>query len=121
MLKESPSGELPGGRRWYTDNYFDLIVWMDTDKSIRGFQLCYDKFKTERAITWMRDKGFSHERIDDGESNPAKNLTPVLLPDGICPINEVLDHFIAASTGIDAGIRTFVENKLKEYASIEDA
>jgi len=30
-------------RRWFKDDYFDLIVWYNrNDYSIRGFQLCYD-------------------------------------------------------------------------------
>jgi hypothetical protein len=33
-----------GPRRWFTDSYFDLIVWYQgASSSIAGFQLCYDK------------------------------------------------------------------------------
>ncbi len=88
---------------------------MDADDSIRGFQLCYDKFKTERALTWTRDKGFSHERIDDGEGNPTKNLTPVLVPDGICPIREIIELFLSQSAEIDPQVRALVLDKLREY------
>src|SRR5512135_52445 len=102
MLKEHISDkEQPGGRRWFTDDYFDLIVWMGPDGGIQGFQLCYDKFKSEHAVTWTGKDGFRHERIDDGESNPSKNLTPILLPDGNCPISDIIQRFFLASAGID--------------------
>ena len=60
-----------GFRRWFTDSDFDLIVWyegQDEDGPIAGFQLCYDKQGAERALTWRRATGFSHEKVDDGET-----------------------------------------------------
>ncbi len=30
-------------RRWFNDDYFDLIVWFSEKDSISGFQLCCDK------------------------------------------------------------------------------
>ena len=39
-------------RRWFTDEEFDLIVWYGDDRSLVGFQLCYDKQDRERALTW---------------------------------------------------------------------
>ena len=38
-------------RRWISDDYFDFIVWYETDVQIYGFQLCYDKSGRERALT----------------------------------------------------------------------
>ncbi len=117
MLKESFHAGLKARnkRLWFSDDYFDLIVWMEPDDRIRGFQLCYGKFKSEHAVTWTEEKGFGHERIDDGESNPSKNLSPILLPDGACPINDVIRRFLQASIEIDKNIRQFVETKLKKY------
>ncbi len=117
MLKESSFTTYPAqdGRRWYSDNYFDLIVWTGPDSSISGFQLCYDKYRTERAVTWTKETGYSHERVDDGEWNPAKNLTPILVPDGLCPIGEIIDLFLSRSAEIDPSIRSFVIDRLREY------
>ena len=40
-----------GHRRWFTDSYFDLIVWYERDgATLAGFQLCYDKEGEERAL-----------------------------------------------------------------------
>ncbi|MBL8993039.1 MAG: hypothetical protein JNM63_06830, partial [Spirochaetia bacterium] len=37
-----PPGDLP--RRWFTNEYFDLILWFENEdrKTLFGFQLCYD-------------------------------------------------------------------------------
>lgn len=60
------SGE--GFRRWFTDDYFDLIVWYKNDrKTIDGFQLCYDKEHKERALTWRSSGSYVHTGVDDGE------------------------------------------------------
>ena len=36
-----------GFRRWFLDDYFDLIVWYNNSHDIEGFQLCYDKKYSE--------------------------------------------------------------------------
>jgi hypothetical protein len=109
-----------GHRRWFTDEYFDLIVWSDrpgSDRShITGFQLCYDRNGYERALTWTRDRGFSHERIDSGENSPGSpKSTPILVADGNFHGASVRNRFRAASSGIDRNIADLVLEKLTEY------
>jgi hypothetical protein len=70
------AGDLP--RSWMTDEYFDLFVWYEEDGTIHGFQLCYDKPGTERAITWLRTGRLSHTLVDSGEDKPGANRIPVL-------------------------------------------
>lgn len=113
MLKESSLGK--STRRWFSDDYFDLIVWIGRNGAVSGFQLCYDKYKKERALTWTEKKGYSHERIDDGESNPSKNLTPILVPDGICSSQEIVELFLLRSAEMDSQLRSFMVDKLREY------
>lgn len=117
MLREVTSREYPDkeNRRWFSDDYFDLIVWLDSDNSIRGFQLCYDKRCMERAVTWWNNAGFSHERVDSGENNPEKNRSPILTPDGISPVQDLLGRYGAESTHIDHEVREFVLTELTEY------
>ncbi len=116
MLKEiSPAVQKDRGRRWFTDDYFDLIVWLGPHAAISGFQLCYDIRDAERALTWTTGKGFSHERVDAGEENPTKNKTPVLVPDGLFRSREILAHFLERSADIDPRIRSFVSDKLRDY------
>lgn len=116
MLKEISSPTDKQKRRWFSDDYFDLIVWIDRNEKISGFQLCYDKHKAERALTWTKDKGYTHERIDDGEANPTKNRTPILVPDGIFGVKEITELFSKKSSAIAPDIRSFVLEKLRGYS-----
>lgn len=96
-------------RQWFSDDYFDLIVWYGPDRQARvGFQLCYDKGGHERAVTWLEDKGFQHHAVDDGEPDPFTNATPILRPDGGLPLAAVVAEFQTRAAGIDAEIRAWV-------------
>jgi hypothetical protein len=104
-------------RRWFRDDYFDFIVWIGQDAAITGIQLCYDKEGHERAITWRQNTGFSHERVDTGETNPEKNRSPMLVPDDVCPVHAVLEQFTNRSNGITQRVRSFVLARLQKYAA----
>ena len=106
-----------GRRRWFTDSFFDLIVWYQGDGSqIRGFQLCYDKQSSERALTWHRGQGFDHRRIDDGEYPGRMKMTPILVPDGAFDYAVIAERFREESGRIDADIRGFVYKTLMSYS-----
>jgi len=117
MLKEYPTRQHKGDpkRRWFSNNYFDLIVWQDDISEIIKFQLCYDKSGKERALTWTQGSGFDHNLIDDGEGSPLKNLSPILLADGLFPASEILNIFVADSEVIEQQIRSFIIDKLSTY------
>jgi hypothetical protein len=117
MLKEYPTQQHRGeqNRRWFSNPYFDLIVWQNSLSEITKFQLCYDKSGKERAVTWTQGKGFDHNLIDEGEETPFKNQSPILLKDGQFHASEVLEIFIADSELIDQQIRSFVIDKLSSY------
>lgn len=109
-----------GRRRWFTDSCFDLIVWYERDSSsIAGFQLCYDKEREERALTWRRGAGFDHKRIDDGEVSGRMKMTPVLIPDGTFDYTVIAERFRRESDTIDPGIRELVYKKLANYPQSE--
>ena len=114
MLREVPTSALPGEprRRWFTDETFDLIVWFAADGTISTFQLCYDRRHNERALTWTKDDGLSHHRIDDGEVGPDKNQAPILVADGAFPRDERLRHLVNEAAEIDAWIRALVVEKI---------
>ena len=117
MLRELPASQVPDEprRRWFTDEYFDLIVWFTADGTICSFQLCYDRRHNERSLTWTKDGGFSHHRIDDGEVNPAKTQAPILVADGAFPRDEVVQLLVNEAEEIDASIAEFVVGKIGEY------
>jgi hypothetical protein len=107
-------GESP--RRWFSDDFFDLIVWYSPRSDIEGFQLCYQKGRDEKALTWFKDAGFSHNRIDNGEGRPGRHkMTPILTPDGLFDKDHILGLFRKESTEIDFTIASFVSEKMMEY------
>jgi hypothetical protein len=117
MLTEYPTTRPSAGaqRRWFCDEYFDLIVWFADDSTIWGFQLCYDRGRSERAFTWTSAAGYSHDRIDDGEDSPTKNRSPILVPDGTFDAPAILTRLIGSSATRDRGVRKFVMEKIRSY------
>ena len=70
-------------RRWFADDYFDLMVWVGKNGEFIGFQLCYDKSGDEHALTWHKKTGFNHHRVDSGELQRPYKATPILVADGV--------------------------------------
>ena len=106
-----------GMRRWFTDEYFDLIVWYDNAHALLGFQLCYDKQGRERALTWTSEHGFQHNRIDQGEIPGHAKMTPVIIADGEFAPGPVGERFRAASSQIDPAVAGLVYEKVSAYPS----
>lgn len=104
-----------GFRRWFCDNYFDLIVWYDDDGKLVGFQLCYDKVGRERALTWTRQHGFQHNRIDSGEVSGHVKMTPVIIADGDFSSEPIAELFHKECARIDSAVSRFVYSAVKGY------
>jgi len=104
-----------GSRRWFTDDYFDLIVWYGAGARPTGFQLCYDKAMHERALTWTAERGFQHNRVDAGEVPGHPKMTPVIVADGAFEGGPVAARFREASAGIDPRVATFVLERLSSF------
>ncbi len=117
MLKEHTTRQVSGDprRRWFFDDSMDLIVWVDEDSTILGFQLCYEFMRDELAFTWTADSGYSNSRVDTGEASPEKNLSPILIRDRHFPKERVLKRFRSCSTDLDQGIRRQVLSRLAGY------
>ena len=111
-----------GFRRWFRDGYFDLIVWYDADASGNpvgeptGFQLCYDRGRRERAVTWRRTGTFVHERVDDGEVLGPKR-TPVMQSAGAFDATGMVARFERESYRIDNAVVQLVRSVLSERAN----
>lgn len=82
FTKVARESEADGSRRWFSDDEMDLIVWYSADGALEGFQLCYDKSRRERAFEWRRGGSLRHFVVDDGESTPLRNDTPILKSGG---------------------------------------
>ncbi len=101
--------------KWFSDEYFDLAVWFYDNGEIKSFQLSYDIYNKNHALTWKEGIGFSHDEIDDGDSPGYHKMTPVLVPDGEFPREKIAGKFLEASKEIDQNISRFVYNKIMSY------
>jgi hypothetical protein len=99
-------------RRWFADDYFDLIVWFDKRGQVIGFQLCYDIPGEEHALTWREQTGFSHQRVDDGELQRPYKATPILVQDGSVDYAAISRLFEERSSAIDEKVAKFVLDKI---------
>lgn len=91
-------------KRWFFDHEIDLLIWCDTKNEITGFQLCYDKLKDPHALTWFKDKGYNHNRIDDYREDKIgrRRGSPILLADGKFEIEKIAEVFFRQSKNIDS-------------------
>ena len=108
-------------RRWFQSPGEDLIVWYETDGSFWGFQLCYDRKNLERALTWTKQTGYSHLRVDDGESEPLTiKRTAILVPEGVFDAASILERFLAESEGLPDDVAKLVASKIATYEPRSD-
>jgi len=103
-----------GYRRWFTDSEMDLIIWYDNDE-ITGFQLCYEKGQQEKALTWYKDAGYTHDTVDDGDRPYQGKMTPILVPDGFFDATRVSEQFRERAEKIDKELADLVVEKLVRY------
>lgn len=101
-------------RRWFFSHDLDLIVWYENN-CFYGFQLCYDVQGDQHAITWFIDRGFTHTRVDAGDTVPGKPRTPILLPNGFFDNVRIANQFKKAAMRIDARVSEIVYRLLMEY------
>ncbi len=68
-----------------------------------GFQLTYETAPDEeRVLTWRRGKGYSHERLDDGEGRVfSYKMSPILTPDGEFDRDRLLGIFLPEASSLD--------------------
>ncbi|MFW5770060.1 MAG: hypothetical protein ACOCX9_01365 [Spirochaetota bacterium] len=120
MLRESTRvGQKEDGvfRRWFHDDFFDLIVWYrDDDLSVKGFQLCYDGTEDRYAITWHKEYGFSHDMIDESRSKGNIPGSPVLMVDGEIDFKKIIAEFRERSNSIDSTVVELVIKILNTYS-----
>lgn len=123
MLRELANVQQVRGeplRRWFFCHEMDLVIWENPDGSISAFQLAYDKPHKEHSLYWRQDKGFAHFVVDDGEPLAEENDTPLLRANGPFRQFRVLRDFVSLASKIPPPIRSFVEEKLREYSGRHD-
>ncbi len=113
--------QIPGEskRRWFHSENFDLIVWLSDDQGFSGFELCYDKQRSEHSITWHKSRGFVHMAVDDGEQRPGKyKASPILAADGRYEGQRVYSEFLKSCTAIPKEVAVFVLMALRQHPSM---
>ena len=96
-----------GFRRWFTNGYFDLIVWYRDDRTtLTGFQLCFES----KALTWTVERGYDLSTIDDGEQGApgSSKMTPVLVAGGHFTPQVIAQRFQEASVSIEKKLADFI-------------
>ena len=123
MLRELlPTRQIPGEprRRWFNSPRCDLIVWLQDDDVPLGFQLCYDKDEVEHALTWIRNRGFNHMRVETHRRSAygegLQKGTPLLVSDGVFDARRLLEIFNDEGRQVPPEFAALVSEKLKELA-----
>jgi hypothetical protein len=119
MLREIPHvrQDTPGiVRRWFQDAYFDLWTWEEAEGgALTAFQLCYDKRRDERALSWRRDHGFDHLRVQTGRGGGVDSSALLQGEGGTFPAIIVSRKLKAAAAPLPDLMRRFIFHKVKAY------
>jgi hypothetical protein len=125
MLREiSGEGNVhsKAGCRWFRSEHADLYVWPEANESgdrIGAFEYCYRQLDTELRVSWSSRGGFRHARVEDGESNPLRNDSPLVVPGSSPDVSMAARHFREEGLGMDPGIYRFILNLLYEQVEGE--
>lgn len=102
-------------RRWFHNEYFDLIIWYDKSYKVNAFKLCYDKLEDEKLLMW-NNKGFiSHELFNINEDLLKKVEQTKPGNQSFFVTDSVVNRFKNDSKTIDERIANFVYEKIIEY------
>ena len=127
ISKQAESGPK---RRWYQSDYFDLYIFYVrhsersdkyADREFVGMQLCYDIRRNQRTLEWKKAEGFSHFAVKKGGGDTLSDhgaSAALLQKGGEFDSAKVIDRFMPDSNGLPGIIKTFVLQKLAEYAKL---
>lgn len=108
-------------RRWFASDSFDLIVWLGEIEELIGFQLCYGKSKSERAVTWqIEGDKLTHMMVDDGEAGGGGNYksTPILTPGGEWNPEQLLRDFVKVADMLPPEVIALVVHQLERAKAV---
>lgn len=98
-------------KRWFNCQSADLFAWHDDSVLVR-FEFCYNKHRDEHSLRWQNDTGFSHARVDDGETIATSKSSPILLEEEHIDSDFIFTQFKNLSEKVDNDIRLAVMRKL---------
>ncbi|HNV69806.1 MAG TPA: hypothetical protein PKO06_08925 [Candidatus Ozemobacteraceae bacterium] len=101
-------------RRSFSNDYFDLFIWLDDQGQLREFQLCYEKMGNEHVITWSHEGTLSHRKVDGGKQQ--RKMSSIFVPDGAFPRTLVCQRFAQNSSQLDPHLVAQIIEKLESYS-----
>ena len=117
--KEVRQRDNEGFRQWYSDAYFDLIVWYDREGgAMTGFQLCYDKGESERAFTWKLEENVvrSHRFIVNGQVEIGTNKMSSILKGDAATIDEaVISRLRLSKSALGDALLETIVSRIEDY------
>ena len=104
-------------RRWFTDEDFDLYVWLDGAGDMVCFELCYDVARDQHVLRWRRGVGYAHHRVDEGSGPPGRARASVMLEGGanLVVLQEVITTFQRARGVLEQHLFTDIYHRLTQY------
>lgn len=111
--RDQIAGELD--RRWFFCHEIDVVFWLNAEGKPSAFQLAYDKYRNEQAISWHPEYGFRHYAVDDGEDVQWQKSTPFLHENQVTDIGKALKIFEENVGDLPAELSAFVLEKLESY------
>lgn len=103
--------------RWFRSEHADLYVWPakdGSDEAVGAFEYCYRSLRLEHRVSWDRRKGVQHTQVEDGESSPLRNDSPLVIPGDPPDVAAAARHFREEGLDMDPQIYRFILNVLYE-------
>jgi hypothetical protein len=117
--KEVRQRDSEGYRRWFSDQYFDVIIWYDREGgSMTGFQVCYDKGGSERAFTRKLERKIvqSHRFVANGPVEIGTSKMTSILKGDAKAIDETVVARLRSSAGdLDEETLAHLIERMEEY------
>jgi hypothetical protein len=119
--KEVRQRDDEGYRRWFSDSYFDIVLWFDrSGGAMTGFQVCYDKGKSERAFTRKDEERLvqSHRYVANGPvAIGSSKMSSVLKGDAGAIDPRVIERLKAEAGDLDAALLGPIVDAMSLYAA----
>ena len=99
---------------WFTDDYWDLYIWIDKKKKISSFQLGFGKPSDEQMVIWKKGaKSLKTAAVESGEDHPGINQSPILKEGIRIDTDKIIERFKKDSKRIDPAVSKFIIEHLK--------
>lgn len=112
-----------GFRRWFLNEYFDLIVWYESrGGDLVGFQLCYDRHQDERAFTWETGKQSSHYVSSGSDERGHPWIATAILHGDAGPVpDSVVDRLVAERGDLDGDLLETIIERVRAFNERHEA